>query len=38
MSSEGAQGGGGGNRDPVELIPGVSDLPKGYSKTLQHCN
>ena len=27
MSSEGAQGGGGGNGDPMELIPGVSEPP-----------
>ena len=38
MSSEGAQGGGGGNGDAVELIPVVSDLLEGYGKTLQHCN
>ena len=38
MSSEGAQGGGGGNGDAVELIPGVSDLPEDYGQTLQCCN
>ena len=38
MSSEGAQGGGGGNGDAVELIPGVSNLLEDYGKTLQCCN
>ena len=38
MSSEGEQGVGGGNGEPVELIAGVSDLPEGYGKTFQCCN
>ena len=38
MSSEGAQGGGGGNGDLVELMPGVSDLLEHYSQTLQCCD
>ena len=32
MASGTGTGDGGGNRNPVELIPGISDLTEGYGK------
>ena len=37
MASATGTGDGGENGNPVELIPGISDLPEGYSKQSKCC-
>ena len=37
MASKHTQGDVGGNGNRVESIPGVSDIPEGYSKALLCC-